>query len=336
VTFGRGVVPAIASFVFPGLGDAVAGHKRGAIAWAIAVPVAMLLVFVSVWMFFVAFALRVASMISAGVVASRADKHEWFATLPLVIAGVSVVTFMGLRALAYEGFQSPSSSMYPTLQIGDHVFVDKLTPRWHAIERGEIVVVQNPCNAAVDYLKRVVALAGDTVEVRCNVLYVNGKPVPSTLVSATTTYQDFDEVAGTWITKTCSRYHEVLDGHAYDVFHDSERPARDARGAEGDVRDFPKLGLGIPPSCRDAEYGRPVSQPEGKLVVTKAGASACEPQLHYVVPEGSAFVLGDNRYNSNDSRYWGPAAIDKIRGRVFAIWLGGSPSGNDWSRIGAL
>jgi len=330
-------VPAIASFVFPGLGDAIAGRTRWALGWALAVPIAMALVFVSVWMFFVAFVLRIASMISAGVSSSRAERLEWFGAWPVVIACISIGTFMALRMFVVEGFKAPSSSMYPTLQIGDHVFVDKLSPHWHAIERGEVVVVQNPCNPEIEYLKRVVALGGDTVEIRCNVLYVNGAAVPATLVSAAARYQDYDDQNGRWYAKACSRYHEVLDGHGYDVFHDSERPARDARGAaEGDVRDFPRLGLAIPPSCRDAAYGRPVSQPEGKLVVTKPAAGACERQLYYVVPDGSAFVLGDNRYNSNDSRYWGPAAVDKIRGRVFAIWLGGSPDGTDWSRIGSL
>ena len=66
-------------------------------------------------------------------------------------------------------------------------------------------------------------------------------------------------------------------------------------------------------------------------------AAACEPQAHYVVPPGSLFVMGDNRNNANDSRYWGAVSVDAVIGRTMGIWMS-KPPGDDGglSRFGAI
>ena len=179
----RAFVAAIGSFIFPGLGHAVAGRNRWAIAWAVAVPVAMLLVFVSMWFFLISFALRLLSALLA-FWATRAvvEKVERFAPLVFVVGGLSALTFVAMRLVVIEGFKTPSSSMYPTLQIGDHIFIDKLSRHWRPYHRGEVVVFVYPCDTERDYIKRIMAVGGDTIEVRCNVVYVTGKAVPDTLM----------------------------------------------------------------------------------------------------------------------------------------------------------
>lgn len=276
----------------------------------------------------------------------------------------AVLIALTARAFVLEAFKIPSASMYPTLMIGDYIFVNKLpygvripwtTTKLFAREpeRGEVIVFLQPCDHDKDYIKRVVALAGDTVEVRCNVLYVNGAAVPSELVEADCTYQDKPD-GGTWQTASCSRYRETQGDHVHDTFHNWDRPHRDAERAQlgtpatPDVNDFPRRDMLIsPPSCARQPSGETVAedarnQLPGQLVVTRADlpqTGACELQAHYVVPAHHVFVMGDNRANSKDSRSWGSVPIENIKGRALFTWLSYSHAG--WSgirfhRIGSL
>ncbi len=334
----RALISAIASFVFPGYGHAVIGRTRTAYAWAIAFPVAILLVFVSMWFFLIAFALRLLAAGHAFVSTNRATTFDWYKSHAIVVVVIATGSDLGVRAAVFEGFKTPSSSMYPSLQIGDDIFIDKLSPHWRPYRRGDVVVFAYPCDPARSYIKRIMATAGDTLEVRCNVVYVNGKAVPNTLVSGPCTYDDRDDIRGTWIPRECSRYHETVDSHGYDVFHDPQRPERDRVGApEGDNRDFPQRERPILPSCsQTAEANGATPTPRGKFVELKANATSCEQQLQYVIPEGSIFVMGDNRSNSNDSRIWGVVTLDAIKGRAIGIWLADGEHGIAWSRIGPI
>jgi signal peptidase I len=273
--------------------------------------------------------------------------------------GAAVLIALALRAFVIEAFKIPSSSMYPTLEIGDHIFVNKfiygVRIPWtrtkffelRGPERGEVIVFIYPCDPDRDYIKRVVALAGDTVEVRCNVVWVNGVAAPSDLVAGPAKltnddpqqcvgdgccYEDYEENTGRWYSKLCSLYRETVNGEKYETYHNEDRPAHERLWQEGklgtgDLRDFPMRDHPFPPSCADArdDANKQSAQPQvkGKLVETKpeGTAKACEPQYHYVVPPGHVFVMGDNRNNSNDSRVWGAVPIENIKGKALFIWL---------------
>jgi len=332
------------SLVAPGFAQALAGRRLAPWIWLALTVVPTLLATVSVWCPLMAMLVRLAAAVGAIVELRRfEDKPAWWRRPSPAVFAIGIASFAVLR-LSVEGFKIPSSSMYPSLEIGDHIFVDKLSPYWRAPERGEVIVFEYPCAHDRDYVKRVIAVGGDAVEVRCNVVYVNGVAIPNELVDANGTYQDYDEHEDRWFVRQTSRYRERLGGHTYEVFHDPDRPSRDRERdtlTAGDARDFPNLETLIAPSCTRGElYNRPTSsagQLTGKIIVKVPDGTPCEQQAHFVVPAGGLFVMGDNRNNANDSRYWGVVSVDEVRGRVLGIWINDPPGGNrKWSRLGAV
>lgn len=326
-------VAVVGGLLVPGLGHAIAGRTWWALGWALIVPLLQLAVLVlTPWLFYVSFAARLFAAVQGGWFVRGTQKPVWLAALPAIVVAVGVGLFITTRALIGNGV-TRSGSMYPTIAIGDRFFV---APHPHAIERGDIITFDYPCDrGAEQYVKRVIALGGDTVEVRCSIVYVNGTAVPATALPGACAYQDRNETTGVWTTLSCSRYREQVNGRAYDVFGDPERPAREREPnrTEGDARDFPTRLRPVEPSCtrnNDAFRSSP------SIVLTKPAAATCEPQLHYIVPPHSYFVMGDNRNNSTDSRVFGAVRENLITGRVFAIWLAEGKDGYVWSRIGRL
>lgn len=326
-------VAVVGGLLVPGLGHAIAGRTRWAIGWALFVPLCQLAVLVtSPWLFYVAFVARLFSAVHGGWVVRGTAQPVWLARVPAIVLVLGVGLFVLTRALIRNGVTG-SGSMYPTIAIGDHFFVST-HPR--AIERGDIITFDYPCDHEREYVKRVIARGGETVEVRCGIVYVDGAAVPAAAIPGACTYQDRNETTGVWSTLQCSRYHERVADHDYDVFGDVERPTRerDAARTEGDPRDFPTRLRPFEPSC--TRSNEPFRPPSPAIVETKRVAGACEPQLHYVVPAGTYFVMGDNRNNSSDSRVFGPVAEELVTGRVLSIWLAETPAGYAWSRIRRL
>jgi signal peptidase I len=300
---------------------------------------------------------------------SLAAEYAW------AIGSLSVIV-LSFRACVLEPFKIPSSSMVPTLEINDYIFVNKLVygPPAPFVggklfarspDRGEVIVFIQPCRQ-VDYIKRVVGLAGDRIEVRCNVLYVNGQATPSAYVS------DDECLIGTEgdapSAQRCARYHEALGGYTYDTFYEPNRPRRDSLRREslqreslqreplpldalpldalprdspsGDAAFGDLIAGDFPRSTAHATCASPNQRP-GQLVMTQPedAAGPCGQRLHYVVPEGHVFAMGDNRDGSEDSRIWGSIPVENIKGKALFRWLSYrdfSWSGMRWSRMGSF
>ncbi|MGH7788995.1 MAG: signal peptidase I [Candidatus Binatia bacterium] len=118
-------------------------------------------------------------------VAAPAEKSRWRQNVESI--GLALLIALAVRSSVVQAFWVPSGSMLPTIQIGDHIFVNKLaysvrlpligTELLHVgdLERGEIVVFISPIDRSTDLIKRVIAIPGDTVEIRNKALYVNGE-----------------------------------------------------------------------------------------------------------------------------------------------------------------
>ena len=164
------------------------------------------------------------------------DKHLAFARKGAVreytesIGGAILVALL-LRAFVFEPFHIPSGSMIPTLLVGDFIFVNKMSyglripfsdpARVHKLwerppKRGDVVVFINPHRPDQDYVKRVVGLPGDHIEIRDNVLFVNGVE-QKRLDRGEYTYKDHSEYTDTDIDVVSHLYTEDLDGHKHPI-----------------------------------------------------------------------------------------------------------------------
>jgi signal peptidase I len=211
---------------------------------------------------------------------------------------VAVLIALFLRAFVVEAFKIPSGSMIPTLQVGDHIFVNKFIygirvpftdikfgMEYRKPRRGEVIVFIYPKEPDKDFIKRIVAIEGDTVEVRDNQIYINNEPVPRKHIDEECTYEDYEEASGRWEERRCEGWQETLDGNTYTTVYDKN----------GQIKSF---------------------------APTK-------------VPPNSVFVMGDNRDNSHDSRFWGTVPFDLIKGKAMIIWWSsGEPEG--WVRVARM
>jgi signal peptidase I len=321
------VTSLLTGLLLPGVGHAWLGRFGRGIAWALLSTAARLGVLLSVWFVPAWIAIFLLAVVDLMLIHVHDAPRERRVVVALALLGAGVVSMFVIRAFVAQAHNIPSSGMSPTLVIGDHVMSDKTG--MHPIARGDVIVYAHPCDTRKDFVKRVVALAGDTVEVRCTVLYVNGEPVPRELVEAADAYRDYDEEVRTWNDERVSRWRERLDGTAFDIYLDAEQATPNG---EPDMHDYPMdervpvcPGVSERPAIPDVAVG--AIDP----------AKPCEPGLHYQVPPGHVFVMGDNRNNSHDARFTGPVPTRLIRGRVVGIWWSSdAASGIKWSRIGDL
>jgi signal peptidase I len=264
------------SFVATGLGQVYNGEWRKALVLnAIGIAVGFLLVgllftpiFHLVLLFGAPFGLGlwiygILDAVLAGRKRAQSYELRWFNRVPFYIALFVAAAFARegattfLRENFVQAFRIPAESMLPTLQVGDHLFVDR-RPAGKRLARGDVIAFAYPEDPSRQYVKRVVAVGGDLVEIHDKVLSINGQAQSDSNVI-----------------------------HIDPTVH----------GAGFDPRD-------------------------------NFGPST--------VPEGWYFVLGDNRDNSNDSRFWGPVEPGLVIGKALGIYWSFDPEKKSvrWDRIG--
>ena len=196
-----------------------------------------------------------------------------------------------LRSFLYEPFKIPSSSMVPTLTVGDLILVNKFVygirlpiVNKKIIEvgnpqRGDVMVFKYPKDMSLDYIKRVVGVPGDKIVYRNKRLTVNGQAL---------SYQQLPEYLDEERLSYSQQYLENLTGRQHRILNDANAPSY---------------------------VQNPDAFPQHELCSYDAEGFAC------TVPAGQYFMMGDNRDNSLDSRYWGFVPDKNIVGKAFFVWM---------------
>lgn len=104
---------------------------------------------------------------------------------------IAVILAVLIRLFIFQPFYIPSGSMEPNLQIGDRIIVSKLTYAFSEPKRGDVIVFKFPLDPSRDFVKRAVALSGETVEIRDSVLYIDGQPLPEEYLPESLQFGDY-------------------------------------------------------------------------------------------------------------------------------------------------
>ncbi len=128
----------------------------------------------------------------SGVVARTRQENPWVEGLKTI--GVSIVLALGIRTFVAEARYIPSGSMLPTLEINDRLIIEKITYLFHDPQRGDIIVFMPPEKLGESsfkdaFIKRVIGLPGETIEVRNGKVLINGNPLPENYIESPPDYQ---------------------------------------------------------------------------------------------------------------------------------------------------
>lgn len=199
-----------------------------------------------------------------------------------------------LRSFLFEPFKIPSSSMVPTLLVGDLILVNKFTYgirlpivnqkiiQLNDPQRGDVMVFKFPRDMSQDYIKRVVGVPGDKIVYENKRLTVNGKEISYAPLD------DYLEEGSESLTYK-KQFTENLSGVEHRILNDERAPTINLSG----VKEFP----------------------HSEACTYRYEGFTC------VVPAGNYFMMGDNRDNSEDSRYWGFVPDKNIVGKAVAVWM---------------
>ena len=269
-----------------------------------------------------------------------AKQPGWVETCASVFPVLLVV--LVVRSFIYEPFQIPSGSMMPTLLIGDFILVEKfaygikdpiyqktLIETGHP-KRGDIVVFKYPDDPRLDYIKRAVGLPGDKVSYDPVAKEVTVQPGCSSGTACENALPiTYSNVEPSDFVQTFARRN---GGEATSGFFQLPKGETKENGIRLVER---KETLG---DVTHRILTVPIAQDQLGMYYQQSG----QPLATWIVPPGHYFMMGDNRDNSADSRYWGFVPEANLVGKATAIWMsfekqeGEWPTGVRLNRIGAI
>jgi signal peptidase I len=253
-------------------------------------------------------------------------KESWWDTIRflLIVFGFAIV----IRTFIAAPFSIPSGSMLPRLMIGDYLFVAKWPYGYSRYsfpfgvmgfggramgglpERGDVVVFRHPGPDNEDWVKRVIGLPGDTVQVRGGEVILNGRPLPRTRIA--------DYPMAVSPNSPCRQ----VEGSV----------AREVRGRDGS------------PVCAYPRFRETLPGGRSYDVIDQAPQGPLDDTGVFRVPEGNVFVMGDNRDDSQDSRVpvelggVGMLPVENLLGRALVTFFSTDGSSEwllPWTWFGA-
>ena len=270
-------VAGLLTFLSIGLGHVYVGKAKGGlllflgqgilfIIYAlllIASPLIVLILFIGCagiyFIFCLLDAIKIARQNKAEYQLRRFNRWYFYLTYWVIASFIiQPIVAAGFKEYVIQAYKIPAGSMLPTLKIGDMILVDKYIYKMQKPKRGDVVVFEFPKDPAIEYIKRIIAIGGDTIEIKNKNLYLNGAQQKEISVIYTSN----------------------------KVFASNENP-----------RDNLKL---------------------------------------ITVPQNAVFLMGDNRDNSFDSRFWGTVSQDKIKGKAICFYWSWDNMNSKirWDRIG--
>ncbi len=235
-------------------------------------------------------------------------KNLFREVIEVLLYGLALLIFF--KGFVFQNFQIPTSSMENTLLIGDHItantFVlkkssnlDKTLLPFREIKRGDVIVFKWPGNEQQDWIKRCVGLPGDRFAIKQDRVYINGELLKET-------YPFFKMHRGVDDRDKNNKY--------YPLGYEESKPGfENHEDLKGENITMARILVQTRAKMRESFKGRTGSDYERIMARFKEGASD-------VIPPGFFLMLGDNRNNSFDSRYWGLVPRELIQGRAWFVW----------------